>query len=316
MKLRKLMICSLSLCLLGGSLSFAAEPVLTDNSTASFYTEACTAFFRGDWDSAVFLLRKTVADYSYNTDDANYMLITAEIYSGDIKGALADCDEFLISYPKSTYASRIQYTKGKLLFTLGEYEKSIITLSDFCHKNEKSDLYPSALFYIAESLYAGYKYDEAEAIYENIITNYPDNEKYSAAQYRMESIAQRSREEKLLYLLKQTGEEYLSAKEDYEKQLKLTNSDSVTREKLIEYQQKNRELEEQIQDLEAQIQELKILQSQKDALIAQKEAEEEQRRKEAEVNRMNQQKENQSEIKKLKEKAMMIEQLMILEGGK
>lgn len=310
MKLKKLLVCSLVSMLLSGTAVFSAE----SNSAASFYTEGCSAFFRGDWDSAVFLLRKTVADYTYNTDDANYMLITAEIYSGDIKGALVDCEDFLISYPKSRYTDRIQYTKGKLLFTLGEYEKAIVTLSDFCHKNEKDSLYPSALFYIAESLYAGYKYDEAEAIYENIITNYPDCEKYSAAQYRMESIAQRSREEKLLYLLKQTGEEYLSAKEDYEKQLKLTNSDSVTREKLVEYQQRNKELEEQIQDLEVQIQEMKVLQAQKDAQIAQKEAEEEQKRKEAEINKMNQQKENQEEIRKLKRKALMVEQLLVQEG--
>lgn len=310
MKLKKLLVCSLSIMLLSG----ASELFAQSDSAASFYTEGCSAFFRGDWDSAVFLLRKTVADYSYNTDDANYMLITAEIYSGDTKGALVDCEDFLISYPKSRYIPRIQYTKGKLLFTLGEYEKAIVTLSDFCHKNEKNELYPSALFYIAESLYAGYKYDEAEAIYENIITNYPDCEKYSAAQYRMESIAQRSREEKLLYLLKQTGEEYLSAKEDYEKQLKLTNSDSVTREKLVEYQQRNKDLEEQIQDLEEQIQEMKVLQAQKDAQIAQKEAEEEQKKKEAEINKMNQQKDTQEEIRKLKRKALMIEQLLVQEG--
>ena len=75
----------------------------------------------------------------------------------------------------------------------------------------------------------------------------------------MESIAQRSREEKLLYLLKQTGEEYLAAKEDYEKQLRLYNSEAInsTREKLVDSQQKNKELEEQIRDLETQIAELK-----------------------------------------------------------
>ena len=75
----------------------------------------------------------------------------------------------------------------------------------------------------------------------------------------IENIAQRSREEKLLYLLKQTGEEYLSAKEEYEKQLKLYNSDAInsTRDKLMETQQKNKDLEEQIRNLEAQIDTLK-----------------------------------------------------------
>lgn len=311
MKLKKIFAACLSFFILSSSFLYAAD----QSSAAAFYTQGCSAFFRGEWDSAVFLLRKTVADKDYNTEDANYMLITAEIYSGDVKAALADCEDFLISYPKSRYFSRIQYTRGKLLFTLGEYDKAIITLSDFCHNNEKSELYPSALFYMAESFYAGFNYDVAESLYENIINNYPDSEKYAAAQYRMESIAQRSREEKLLYLLKQTGEEYLSAKEDYEKQLRLTNSDSVTRERLVEYQQKNKELEEMIQDLEVQIQEMKVLQAQKDAQIAQKEAEEEQRKKDAEI-MANVQKKNNEEVLRLKQKALLIEQLLVQEGGK
>lgn len=303
-----------------GSLSFlflAASPLsaVDTNSAAAFYTEGCSAFSRGDWDSAVFLLRQTVSNPSFNTADANYMLITAEIYAGDEKSALADCDDYLNSFPNSFYSSRIQYTKGKLLYNLKEYEKAIVTLSDFCHKNQKDDLYPSALFYIAECLYADYKYEEAEAIYERIVKEYPDNEKVSASQYRIESIAQRSREEKLLYLLKQTGEEYLSAKEDYEKQLKLSNSDSITREKLVDIQQKNKELEEQIQEMEEQIQQLKILQAEKDAQIAQKEAEEQKRIQDAELEKLNQQKEQQDEIRRLKEKAQILQQIMDSKKG-
>ena len=63
------------------------------------------------------------------------------------------------------------------------------------------------------------------------------------------------REEKLIYLLKQTGEEYLSAKEDYEKQLRLYNSESInnTRQRLVESQSRNEELERQVSDLEAQL---------------------------------------------------------------
>ena len=297
-------------------LFFIASPMFAnDTNSAAFYSEGCSAFSRGEWDSAVFLLRQTVSDPAFNTADANYMLITAEIYAGDEKSALSDCDEYLNSFPNSFYYSRIQYTKGKLLYKLKEYENAIITLSDFCHKNQNSELYPSALFYIAESLYADYKYEEAEAIYERIVKEYPDTEKVSASQYRLESIAQRSREEKLLYLLKQTGEEYLSAKEDYEKQLKLSNSDSITREKLVDIQQKNKDLEEQIQEMEDQIQQLKILQAEKDAQIAQKEADEQKRIQEAELEKLNQQKQNQENIRKLKDKAQILQQMMDKKKG-
>lgn len=286
--------------------TFASE----QSSAAAFYTQGCSAFSRGEWDNAVFLLRKTISSPSFNTDDANYMLITAEIYAGDEKNALLDCDEFLNNFPNSFYYERIQYTKGKLLYSLQDYEKAVVTLSDFCHNNQNHELYASALFYIAESLYADYKYDEAEALYERIVKEFPNHEKVSASQYRIESIAQRSREEKLLYLLKQTGEEYLSAKEDYEKQLKLSNSDTITREKLVDYQQKNKELEEQIVDMENQIQQLKVLQAQKDAQIAAQEEEEQRRLQQEEQNKLNQIKENQDEVRKLKQKAQILQQML------
>ena len=247
-----------TLCLICALWLFCGAVFAADTSAAA-YLEACKAFSRGEWSSAELLLRKAVAYPQNNNADTNYMLITAEIYAGDESRALVDTEAFLRNYPDSIYVPRIQYMRGKLLYNLGEYEKAIIVLSDFCHQNETSELYPSALFYIAESLYAGYRYDEAETLYERIIAQYPESDKVSAAQFRMESIAQRSREEKLLYLLKQTGEEYLAAKEDYEKQLRLYNSEAIntTRERLTDAQKKNQELEEQIRDLENQIAELK-----------------------------------------------------------
>ena len=249
----KLIFVSLIILLLSSN-SFASE------SASTAYLEGCKAFSRGEWNSAVFLLKKA-ASYSENDNpDTHYMMISAEIYAEDYKNALDDCEDFLRIFPESIYIPRIQYMKGKLLYNLGEYEKAIVVLSDFCHRNEDNELYPSALFYIAECLFTDYKYDEAEAIYERIVTQFPSSEKVNAAQYRIENIAQRSREEKLLYLLKQTGEEYLSAKEEYEKQLRLYNSDAInsTRDKLIETQQKNKDLEEQIKNLETQIETLKV----------------------------------------------------------
>ena len=253
--LKKLLGIICAACLFCG----ASGMLFASDASSAAYLEACKAFSRGEWESAELFLRKAVAYPQNNNADTNYMLITAEIYAEDTSRALKDTEAFLHNYPDSIYTPRIQYMRGKLLYSLGDYEKAIIVLSDFCHQNESSELYPSALFYIAESLYAGYKYDEAETLYERILTQYPDSDKVSAAQFRMESIAQRSREEKLLYLLKQTGEEYLAAKEDYEKQLRLYNSEAIntTRERLVDAQQKNKELEEQIRDLETQIAELK-----------------------------------------------------------
>lgn len=249
------------------ALCFISFSAFSSEVSSAAFVEGCRAFSNGEWSSAEFLLKKAVGYTENQNPDTYYMLISSEIYAGDEKSALDDCDYFLDQFPESIYYSRIQYQRGRLLYKLGEYEKAIIMLSDFCHQNEGDDMYSYALFYIGESLFAGYKYDEAGAIYQRIVVDFPESEKAAAAQYRIESILQRAREEKLLYLLKQTGEEYLSAKEEYEKQLRMYNADSVnsTKLRLSESQQKNRELEDRIRELEMQIAALKLEYAQKQA---------------------------------------------------
>lgn len=249
------------------SFSFFA---FSSESASMAFVEGCKAYSTGDWSSAKIMLKKAVSYTQNQNADTYYMLISAEINAGDYKGALEDCNYYLDYFKNSIYYPRISYQKGKLLYNLGEYEKSIIALSDFCHQYENNELYPYALFYIGESLYEGYRYNDALEIYDRVVTEFPDFEKVSAAKYKMESISQRSREEKLLYLLKQTGEEYLSAKEDYEKQLRQYNSESValTRQKLQETQIRNEELEKQIADLQMEIASLKAENEQKETLLS------------------------------------------------
>lgn len=249
------------------SFSFFA---FSSESASMAFVEGCKAYSTGDWGSAKIMLKKAVSYTQNQNADTYYMLISAEINAGDYKGALEDCNYYLEHFKNSIYYPRISYQKGKLLYNLGEYEKSIIALSDFCHQYENNELYPYALFYIGESLYEGYRYNDALEIYDRVVTEFPDFEKVSAAKYKIESISQRSREEKLLYLLKQTGEEYLSAKEDYEKQLRQYNSESValTRQKLQETQIRNEELEKQIADLQMEVASLKAENEQKEALLS------------------------------------------------
>ncbi len=243
--------------------TFASE------SAVSAFVEACKSYSRGDWSDAKFQLKKAVSYKENLNPDTYFMLIMAEVYDGDNKNALDDCSFFLENFPDSMYYPRVYYQKGKLLYSLGEYEKSIVVLSDFCHLYEGDELYSYALFYIGESLFAGYKYDEAGSVYERIVTEFPESAKTPAAQYRLETILQRGREEKLLYLLKQTGEEYLSAKEEYERQLRLYNSEAMdsTRQKLTAAQAKNESLQKQVSELELQIAALKSNQAESDRII-------------------------------------------------
>ena len=238
-------------------------------SASSAFVEACKSYSRGDWSDAKFMLKKAVSYKENLNPDTYFMLIMAEVYDGDNKNALDDCNFFLDNFPDSLYYARVYYQKGKLLYSLGEYEKAVVVLSDFCHLYDQDELYSYALFYIGESLFAGYKYDEAGSVYERIVTEYPESPKTPAAQYRLETILQRGREEKLLYLLKQTGEEYLSAKEEYERQLRLYNSEAMdsTRQKLTAAQARNESLEKQVAELEKEIAALKNNQEESDRII-------------------------------------------------
>jgi TolA-binding protein len=253
MKMKQIKLAAAAVVLLCAVPAFAENTV----ETAAF-VQGCSAFKSGDWNSAMILLRKAVSYSANDTADSWYMLIVSEMYAGEYKSASADCDTFIRSFPDSMYMAYIRYQKGRALFYLGEYEKSALWLSDFCHQYPEHEMYASALFWIAESFYAGYDYDEAGALYERIINEYPGDAKASAAQYRIETIAQRTREEKLLYLLKKTGEEYLSAKEDYEKQLKMYDSSSAAAnvKRIADLQKENSDLQNETAALKKQIAQL------------------------------------------------------------
>lgn len=206
------------------------------------------SYRNADWTSALFFLRKAVAVPANSTDETWYMLIMSEMYAGEYKTAEADCESFGTSFAGSRYAPFIQYQKGRALHYIGENEQSVLVLSDFCHQNPDNELYASALYWIAESFYAGYNFDSARALYERIVADFPADAKAPDAQYRIETIDQRGREEKLLYLLKVTGEEYLAAKEEYERQLKMYKTEDMigVRKQLADAQARITDLQNQL----------------------------------------------------------------------
>ncbi|MCQ2611441.1 MAG: tetratricopeptide repeat protein [Treponema sp.] len=194
--------------------------VVTADTDSDLLLDALNAYKGQDWNTSVFLFRKLHSNPKYVTPESTYMLIMAEVYSGLYRQAALDCDTFIRTYPSSVYLPQIVYQKGKSLHFTADYEKSILTLSDFCHRYPKNELYSAALFWIGESFYASYNFDNAVPVYSRIVKEFPDSSKLKDAQYRLDVIKQREREEKLLYLLKQTGEDYLSSRENYEKMLR------------------------------------------------------------------------------------------------
>ena len=66
------------------------------------------AYRAGDWNTAVFLLRKAVSLNSNPASDTLYMLIMAEMHNQDYTGALADTDVFLTLQERTEIANSVK----------------------------------------------------------------------------------------------------------------------------------------------------------------------------------------------------------------
>ena len=224
---KKLRILSAFFCFFGLLAFLSAQEFV---SAKNYYGEnlspdtalsnAYNAYADGDYQSASFLFRRALSDRRNQNDGALYMLVMADMYIDDWQSVYADAEYFLSSYPESEYAPLIKYQMGRALFNLDDYDKALMTLGDFCHENPDNVMYPSALFLIGECFYEGYDFDEARPFYESIVEKFPSDEKAKEAKYRLDSIDSYERQEKLLYILQQTGENYLASKENYEKTLR------------------------------------------------------------------------------------------------
>ncbi len=247
--------------------SLLLMPVSAETSLAqgqNALVQGFEAYRNEDWTSAMFFLRKAVSVPGSSTDETWYMLVMSEMYAAEFASANADCDTFLKLFSLSQYVPYIQYQKGRALHFIGKNENAILVLSDFCHQNPTSYQYPSALYWIAESFFAEYNYEASRALYERIVVDFPDDSKVAAAKYRIDSIDQRAREEKLLYLLKVTGEENLAAREDYERQLRQYQTEDKLglRQQLSDAQNEITTLNQALEAQKLQVEQLKKAQAQ------------------------------------------------------
>ncbi len=199
------------------------------NSSASkdILEQGVNAYRMRDWNSATIFLRRAIENDEYSTADNWYLLVMSQMYGGDYTSVIKDSNSFNKLFPESSLNPYIQYQKGRALHFLGYNDNAVLTLSDFCRQNPESPVYGSALFWIGECFFEDFNYETAKALYESVIYEYPESSSVQEAKFRLEIIAQNEREEKLLYLLKMAGEEYLSAKEHYERQLRIYRTEDL-----------------------------------------------------------------------------------------
>lgn len=231
------------MCLL---LSVAA--LYAETSQNSLLVQGLEAYRRGDWTSSLFFLRKAATQPENINAETWYVLVMSEMYAGDYDSVLSDGNYFVTRFPRSTYVPQIEYQMARSHFIKEQYEDAVESFTAFCNSYPDHELVPSALFWMAESLYQTFHFDEAAPVFERIVKEYPESAKVTEAAFRIELLNQRSREEKLLYLLRVTGEEYLAAREDYERQIREAQTDE-----LVNMRKSIASLQTQIDELQSQL---------------------------------------------------------------
>jgi len=242
---------------------------------SNLLVQGLEAYRQEDWSTALFFLRKASTLPENLNAETWYVLIMSEIFAGDYESVETDGAYFVKTFPNSSYMANVEYQMARAWFNTGEYQKAIDSFGSFCAKYSENSLVPSALFWMAESLYQTFNFEEASAIFERIVTDFPSSPKVVEAAFRLDLLSQREREEKLLYLLRVTGEEYLAAKEEYEKLIKqyqseeavtlrrkirdLTNRVEELETQLGDEQKKNSQLSTRILDITAQYEQLQIV---------------------------------------------------------
>lgn len=231
--------------------SVAVSPASAEVDTGDMaLLQGYDAFRNEDWVSALFFFRRAVSVQDA-PEETWYMLILSEMFAEDYAAAVDDCDLFIVRFPSGAYYPLALYQRGRALYYLGQYDGAVAQLTEFCHLYPMHEMYASALFWIAESFFNEYNYPAAKVLYERIVSDFPRDAKSVDAQMRLRTIGQAEREEKLLYLLKVTGEEYLAAREEYERQIRQYQSeDSIGL--YDQLQRKNEELE-QFQDMVSEL---------------------------------------------------------------
>lgn len=249
-------------------------PVFSDESKAEMaLLQGYDAFRNEDWVSALFFFRRAVA-VQEAPEETWYMLILSEMFAEDYSAAIQDCDMFIKKFPSGSYYPLALYQRGRALYCIGQYDESVSQLTEFCHLYPDHEMYASALFWIAESFFSEYNYSAAKVLYERIVTDFFRDAKSVDSQARLRTIGQAEREEKLLYLLKVTGEEYLASREEYERQLRQYQSEDsiglhdqiqkkdeeleLLQSELEELDSRNLELEKRVQELEGQNRDLQL----------------------------------------------------------
>ncbi|MDR1232046.1 MAG: tetratricopeptide repeat protein [Spirochaetaceae bacterium] len=213
----------------------------------------------GRWGDAIVELRRSQSetnDMSLRAE-AQFWIAMSEFSAGDYQSALHDFDESLRIDPRSRRVVEISYHKARALFYLGRYNEALplfkqysdsmridgryingIRMDDWTSSyNASSDSLDeynrkaAAIYWIGECLYALEQYDDAEAAFNTVVTQFTRSHKYETSVNRIALIKEKRIQAGLLDIVKwnqestrqgatsQTQNQRDSAYQNYQQQL-------------------------------------------------------------------------------------------------
>lgn len=175
-------------------------------------------FRNSQYDKAILLLHNVILDPNAGADKAAAYLLIAKSYMavGKLEDAEHNLEFYLATYAGAADYEEASYQKGRLLFMQQEYDSAVQVLQAFIRTSPKSPFVSSAWFWVGECLYELGRLDDAQAVYQKIVTDYPTSVKLEAAQYKVSLIQLRKREVELAKLLKWSHEDFLKSVEEYQ----------------------------------------------------------------------------------------------------
>ncbi|HVO39507.1 MAG TPA: tetratricopeptide repeat protein [Spirochaetia bacterium] len=195
--------------------------LLTAQTTASTseFDEGMRLFRDGQYEQAIPHFRVFIQDTAAAASRPEIYLLLAKsaMAAGKLDDAEKSLEYYLATFGGAPDYQEALYQKGRLLYLQEQYEESIQALQSFISASPSSTFASSAWYWVGESLASLGRIDEAERVFQKIVTDYPSSVKVEAAQYRISVIRLQKKEIELARLLKWSHEDFLKSIEEFQR---------------------------------------------------------------------------------------------------
>ncbi len=216
--LRKALVLVPLLVLCAPFLSAQASGPGSASTVAADMKNALAFYQAGDYARAAPLFQRVASDPAAGDLRRDALLLGAKslMTTGGLLDAGRDLDAYLAAYRSSPDYPEAVYQKARLDFLQNDYEGALQAVQAFIDGYPSSPFVSSAWFWAAESLYGLGRLDDAQVLYQKIVSDFPTSVKVEAARYRIELIKVRRQEFELSRLLTWSHEQLLRTAEQYQ----------------------------------------------------------------------------------------------------